>query len=50
MPFTIHPEQKPSDMEHRFLERIAAQEAKNGNALAECWLHAQNARTLKLLR
>lgn len=50
MPFTIHPDQKPSDDESLWLAAIAmTQKERDRLAVAECNLHAENVRCARLL-
>lgn len=51
MPFTIHPDQKPSDDESLWIAAICAETAARAKAAeADCKLHAQNVRTARLLQ
>lgn len=49
MPFTIHPDQKPSDDEAYWKRYIEDTEARNALAVHECHLHAENVRTASIL-
>lgn len=50
MPFTIHPDQKPSDDESLWVAALCAETtARAKAAAADCLLHAQNVRTDRVL-
>ncbi len=49
MPFTIHPDQKPSDDEDYWRRFIEETENRARAAAVECHQHAENARTAKAL-
>lgn len=49
MPFTIHPDQKPSDNEAYWRRYIEETENRAKAAAVDCHLHAENARTARLI-